>query len=314
MVENIKSLTFIVPCLNESDNISLFMDGVLEMRKANPSIKFRVMFVDDGSVDDSRKIIINLNKKFIDVDYVFLTRNFGAHLALLAGLDSAETDMAVFMPCDQVSDPSLINQMIKYADEGAEVVIGKRKNRKTKFINRFFSWAFYYLFNLVGDVRLPPGGSDFFLITKRPMEFLRKNKEYNANLFMLLLWPGFNYRTLECEIHPREKGESKWTFSKRLRLAIDSFFGFSMFPLRVLTGLGLFLSFTSFMFLVYTIGNYFYLGTPVPGVPTIVCAIAFGFGCVFLALGIIAEYLFRNLDFSRKRPLYVIEDQSGVKK
>ena len=310
MASQIKSLTLIVPCLNEENNISSFMNRVLEIRENSPNINFRVMFVDDGSTDNSRKIIRGLNKEYSAVDFIFLTRNFGSHLALLAGLDSSPTDTAVFIPCDQPNHLSHILKMLQYANEGIEVVIGENINKNRNITSKFFSWFFYYLFNLIGDVKLPSGGSDCFLVTKRPIEFLRKNKEYNTNVFMLLLWPEFKSITLEFENIPRTTTGSKWTFAKRLRLAMDSFFGFSMAPLRFITIAGIFFSTTSFLFLTYTVSNYFFLGTPVPGIPTVVCTIAFGFGCMFLALGIIAEYLSRALDFSRNRPLFIIDEQN----
>ncbi len=314
MTDQIKSLTLIVPCFNEGDNIPFFVKKVLETRKNRPSINFRIMFVDDGSTDNSKEIIKRLSKDNTDVSYVFLTRNFGAHFALLAGLDSSFTDSAVLMPCDQANNLNLVSQMIQHVNQGAEVVMGKRINKNITIINRLFSSVFYSLFNLVGDIKLPPGGSDFVLITKRPMNFLRKNKEHNTNIFMLLLWPGFKTATFEYENIKRATGSSKWTFGKRLTLAMDSFFGFSMMPLRIITLAGSFLSTFSFLFLFYTIFLYFTIGTPVPGIPTIICVIALGFGVTFLALGIIAEYLFRDLDFSRKRPIFVIDEQSNNNK
>ena len=259
MASQIKSLTLIVPCLNEENNISSFMNRVLEIRENSPNINFRVMFVDDGSTDNSRKIIRGLNKEYSAVDFIFLTRNFGSHLALLAGLDSSPTDTAVFIPCDQPNHLSHILKMLQYANEGIEVVIGENINKNRNITSKFFSWFFYYLFNLIGDVKLPSGGSDCFLVTKRPIEFLRKNKEYNTNVFMLLLWPEFKSITLEFENIPRTTTGSKWTFAKRLRLAMDSFFGFSMAPLRFITIAGIFFSTTSFLFLTYTkIGQLFY--------------------------------------------------------
>jgi polyisoprenyl-phosphate glycosyltransferase len=310
MTNQIKSLTLIVPCLNEGDNIPLFVNRVLEIRKSSPNINFRIMFVDDGSTDKSREIIKKLSKDNTDISYVFLTRNFGAHLALLAGLDSSFTDSAVLIPCDQVDNLNLVSQMIEHTSQGAEVVMGKRTNKSEAIINRLFSSAFYSLFNLTGDIKLPPGGSDFVLITKRPMNFLRKNKEYNTNIFMLLLWPGFKSVTFEYKNIKRATGPSKWTFGKRLTLAMDSFFGFSMMPLRIITLAGSLLSTFSFLFLIYTIFLYLTIGTPVPGIPTVICIIVLGFGVTFLALGVMAEYLFRDLDFSRKRPIFVIDEQS----
>jgi polyisoprenyl-phosphate glycosyltransferase len=310
MPSKIKSLSFIVPCLNEEENISEFIKRIQPFQKQNPSLKYEIIFVDDGSQDKTLTTLRELSRTNSHVRYVSLTRNFGSHLAMLAGLDSAATDAVIFIPCDHQGEPELINQMIKIAKEGAEIVIGERINKKPQIINRFLSWGFYFLFNQVGDVRLPAGGSDFFLITERPIEFLRKNKEYNVNIFMLLLWPGFKCKTLECGLPPRKSGKTKWTFKKRFRLAMDSFFGFSVLPLRLITLAGIIFSTSSFLFFSYTIVNYFYLGTPVPGIPTVVCTITFGFGCIFLALGIIAEYLFRVLDFSRNRSLFVISEQS----
>jgi dolichol-phosphate mannosyltransferase len=230
-------------------------------------------------------------------------------VALLAGLDSIFSDAAVFIPCDQKISPDLIIEMLQYARDEADVIIGERKNRKSNFFNKIFSKLFYSSFNFLGGIKLPKGGTDFVLMTRGPMNFLRENMEYDINVFMLLLWPGFKSKAVEYDSPPRQAGKSKWTMRKRIRLALDSFFGFSLVPLRMITFVGLFLSTTSFLFIVYTVTLYFTIGTPVPGIPTIVTTIAFGFGITFLGLGIIAEYLLRNLNFSRKRPFFVVEEK-----
>ena len=310
MLSEIKSLSFIVPCLNEEENIPEFVKQVHALQAQNYSIKYEMIFVDDGSHDKSLKILRELSKKHNHIRYISLTRNFGSHIALLAGVDHCQTDAAVFIPADLQKNPSLVKTMLAHVSKGAEVVIGRHKKKKTSFMIRWLASFFYFFFALVGNVTLPSGGTDFILITRRPIQFLRENREYDGNIFMLLLWPGFRSATFEYSEEKRFRGKSKWTFQKRVSLAIDSFFGFSSMPLKMITRTGIVLASGSFIFVLYIVVETSILGSPVPGFPTLVAIITFGFGITFLALGMIAEYLSQVLSFSRGRPMYLISEIS----
>ena len=310
MLSEIKSLTFIVPCLNEEENIPEFVKQVHALQAQNYSIKYEMIFVDDGSHDKSLKILRELSKKHNHIRYISLTRNFGSHIALLAGVDHCQTDAAVFIPADLQKNPSLVKTMLEHVSKGAEIVIGRQKKKQTGLMTRWLASFFYFVFELVGNVTLPSGGTDFVLITRRPIQFLRKNREYDGNIFMLLLWSGFRSATFEYSEEKRFRGKSKWTFRKRISLAIDSFFGFSSVPLKMITRTGIVLASGSFIFVLYIVVETSILGSPVPGFPTLVAIITFGFGITFLALGMIAEYLSQVLSFSRGRPMYLISEIS----
>ena len=310
MLSEIKSLSFIVPCLNEEENIPEFVKQVHALQAQNYSIKYEMIFVDDGSHDKSLKILRELSKKHNHIRYISLTRNFGSHIALLAGVDHCQTDAAVFIPADLQKNPSLVKTMLEHVSKGAEIVIGRQKKKKTGLMTRWLASFFYFVFELVGNVTLPSGGTDFILITRRPIQFLRENREYDVNIFMLLLWPGFRSATFEYSEEKRFRGKSKWTFRKRISLAIDSFFGFSSVPLKMITRTGIVLASGSFIFVLYIVVETSILGSPVPGFPTLVAIITFGFGITFLALGMIAEYLSQVLSFSRGRPMYLISEIS----
>ena len=308
MLSEIKSLSFIVPCLNEEENIPEFVKQVDALQVQNYSIKYEMIFVDDGSHDKSLKILRELSKKHNHIRYISLTRNFGSHIAWLAGVDHCQTDADVFIPADLQKNPSLVKTMLAHVSKGAEVVIGRHKKKKTSFMTRWLASFFYFIFELVGNVTLPSGGTDFILITRRPIQFLKENREYDVNIFMLLLWPGFRSATFEYSEEKRFRGKSKWTFRKRVSLAIDSFFGFSSVPLKMITRTGIVLASGSFIFVLYIVVETSILGSPVPGFPTLVAIITFGFGITFLALGMIAEYLSQVLSFSRGRPMYLISE------
>ena len=310
MLSEIKSLTFIVPCLNEEENIPEFVKQVHALQAQNHSIKYEIIFVDDGSHDKSLKILRELSKKHNHIRYISLTRNFGSHIALLAGVDHCQTDAAVFIPADLQKNPSLVKTMLEHVSKGAEVVMGRHKKEKRGLMAQWLASFFYFVFELVGNVTLPSGGTDFVLITRRPIQFLRENREYDVNIFMLLLWPGFRSSTFEYSEGKRFRGKSKWTFRKRVSLAIDSFFGFSSAPLKMITRTGIVLASGSFIFVLYIVVETSILGSTVPGFPTLVAIITFGFGITFLALGMIAEYLSQVLSFSRGRPMYLISEIS----
>ena len=308
MPSEIKSLSFIVPCLNEEENILEVVKSIEPLQSQNPSIRHEIVFVDDGSHDKTLLILRELSQTHNHIHYVSLTRNFGSHLAMLAGVDHCQSDAAVFIPADLQNDPALVSTMLELAQDGTEIVIGQRENRTTGVLTRWLASTFYFIFNLVGNIGLPDGGTDFMLITQRPIQFLRKNREYGINIFMLLLWPGFKSTTFKYTDKKRQRGKSKWTMSMKISLAMDSFFGFSSAPLKLITRTGIVLASGSFLFVLYIVVETMILGTPVPGFPTLAAIITFGFGITFLALGIIAEYLSQVLSFARGRPLYLVSE------
>ncbi|PIQ95653.1 MAG: hypothetical protein COV67_13770, partial [Nitrospinae bacterium CG11_big_fil_rev_8_21_14_0_20_56_8] len=274
MPQELRSVSFIVPCLNEEANLPPFVECVEEIRKSDPATEYHIIFVNDGSTDNTLEVVRRLSRERPHVYYVSLTRNFGSHLALQAGVDICQTDAAVFVAVDLQNDPRLVFEMLGYAREGAEIVIGRRREKKAGWLTRALASGFYFLFNLVGDVKLPPGGTDFVLIGRMAIEFLQKNREHHVNIFMLLLWPGFTSKTFEYAGQKRRMGRSKWTLIKRVRLAMDSFFGFSTGPLRLITLIGSLLASGSFLYMLYIVIETLILGTPVPGFPTLVTIVS----------------------------------------
>lgn len=302
---SVKSLTFIVPCLNEAENIQIIINRIDAIKQKDILTDYQLMLIDDGSTDETLTVMRQAHASYPYVHYVSLSRNFGSHAAIEAGLNQVQTDAAVILSADLQDDPDLVMEMLACARNGAEVVIGTRRSRKDSWIAHQGAKLFYWLFNKIGDVQLPEGGVDFVLLTKRPIDFIRHHCEPNVNIFILMLWPGFRSQRIYYHRSARTRGKSKWTFSKRLRLALDSFFGFSAAPLRLITFLGLMMSSGSFAYGVFIFLKALTLGSPVEGWPTLVAFVAFGFGITFLALGIIAEYILRILEFVRNRPRYL---------
>ena len=148
MLSEIKSLSFIVPCLNEEENIPEFVKQVHALQAQNYSIKYEMIFVDDGSHDKSLKILRELSKKHSHIRYISLTRNFGSHIAWLAGVDHCQTDAAVFIPADLQKNPSLVKTMLEHVSKGAEIVIGRQKKTKTGLMTRLLASFFYFVFLL----------------------------------------------------------------------------------------------------------------------------------------------------------------------
>lgn len=307
-VLDIRSATFVVPCLNEADNISAILERIRAIQNRDPLTEYHLMLVDDGSTDETLMLMRQAHKADPRVRYLSLSRNFGSHQAIEAGLNQVRTDAAVILSADLQDDPELVVEMLTHARSGAEVVIGTRRSRSDSRLARLGAKWFYWLFNSISDVRLPEKGVDFILLTRRPLEFIRNHSEPNVNLFVLMLWPGFRSAVIYYPRGPRVRGKSKWTFAKRLNLALDSFFGFSSVPLRLITTLGLVMSGGAFTYGLSVSVRALIFGSPVQGWPTLAAIITFGFGITFLALGIIAEYLLRILDFVRARPRYVITE------
>ncbi|STX29754.1 bactoprenol glucosyl transferase; CPS-53 (KpLE1) prophage [Legionella beliardensis] len=272
---------------------------------------YELILVDDGSKDNSYQEALKLRAGNDKVKLLKLSRNFGQHVAICAGLTHMSGDCAVVISADLQDPPELILQLFEKYQEGYKVVVAVRNQRAESFSQKLFSSVFYRLMKRYALKDMPLGGFDCFLADKQVIDVLIKIEEKNTSLFAQVLWLGFKRTEVVYNRQAREIGESRWTFSKKLKLALDSLLAFSYVPIQTISIIGLIDCILSLIYAFYIIMQKCLFGAHL-GWSAVMVAIMFTSGVQMLTLGVIGEYLWRNLDESRRRPLYVLDEIHGL--
>lgn len=308
------SISIIIPFLNESKNIPIL---VSELNNYIPTLNIgniEVIFVDDGSTDNSLEILKNLNFISYDVRIIKLSRNFGSHSALQAGILNSNGDFTTFMYADLQDPLDLISKLYKEIGKGNDIVWAERRNTQSGIIEKTFSRLYAKLMQKFVIKTFPQKGFDIVMFNKKVKNELNQNIELNSSIFMQILSLGFKQGKIIYDKQPRKHGKSKWTLSKKIKIFIDSFVSFSYFPIRLVTIIGFILSFISIIWIIFIIFGTIFEYITSPGWPTLICVILFGFGITNILLGIIAEYLWRTLDSSRRRKAFIIDQIYDISK
>jgi dolichol-phosphate mannosyltransferase len=271
-----------------------------------PSYAFEWVLVDDGSGDDTLAKALAIQRQDSRVKVVKLSRNFGEFRAIVAGMSQADGDAIAVISADLQDPPELIPEMIQSWEARNPVTLAVRKDREESALKNWFADTYYKLVRRWVVKDYPKRGFDFFLIDALVARELVFMQEKNSSIYLQLIWLGYQPKTIEYTRREREKGKSMWTYAKRIDLFIDTFIVFSHHPIRFISGCGLLVSLIGFVFAVYFIIDK--LGHQVmPGWTSLMVAVLLLSGFQMVMLGIIGEYLWRTLDETRKRPLYVIE-------
>ena len=270
---------------------------------------YEIIFVDDGSKDNSYQILEELKEKNSNIVIVKLSRNFGSHAAILAGLNVATGDCVAMKTADLQEPSNIILDMYEKWKNGFNVVLAVREDRDEGIIQKFFSNTYYKIMRKIAIKEMPLGGFDCFLIDRKVVEVLKLMDEKNSTLMGQILWSGFKTTQIYYTRLKREKGKSRWTFSKKFKLFSDSILAFSFLPIRFMSLLGFVMSFGTIIYMIYIVHSYFVNGINVEGWTAMMLINLFFFGLIFLSLGIMGEYLWRTLDASRNRPTYIIEEK-----
>ncbi len=301
-----QSLSIVVPVFNESENLEHFYDAV-RCEMDHLPYDWELIFVDDGSTDTTRSILMRLEGEDAHVQSIFLSCNFGHQLALTCGLDHADGDAVITLDGDMQHPPSLIPTLIGYWKEGYEVVQTIRDaTADASWIKRKTSAAYYCWLNAISEIPVQPGGSDFRLMDRKVVLAFRRYREHARFIRGLIGSMGFRQKQVHFAAPPRYAGHSKFSPRKMLRLAIDGVLTCSTFPLRI--GLyGGFLSVAlSFLVFLHVLYETFVEADTVAGWPTIMACILFFGGMQLMVLGLIGEYLGRTYEETKRRPLYLI--------
>lgn len=300
-------LSIIIPVyFNESNLIPLYKS--LKEDVFSKIDSYEVVFVDDGSTDNSWEIISNLALEDKNIKSIKLSRNFGSHAAILAGLSNCSGDCAVIKAADMQEPASIIIEMFKEWEKGNKVVLAVRKVREDKSL---FSTIYYYIIKKFVLKNMPNKGFDIYLIDRKVIEVIEALDEKNSALTLQILWCGFKTSQIEYTRQKRVIGESKWTLKKKIKLVVDSIISFSYVPIRFMSFVGFISFIVSIVWMIYVLIAKFIGSIPIEGFTTLMILILFSSGLIMLTLGILGEYIWRILDSSRKRPVYIVSDKVG---
>jgi glycosyltransferase involved in cell wall biosynthesis len=272
------------------------------------AVDYEFVFINDGSDDNSLQELISLYESDSKVKIINFSRNFGQVSAIVAGYKEVVGDVVVNMSADLQEPVSLIEEMINKWKAGNEIVICHRIDREDSFIANNASKVFYKLMKYVNP-KMPKGGFDFILMDKKVIDGLNQIDERNRFLQGDILWMGFNVAFIPYNRLKRTIGKSQWTLSKKLKYFIDGLLNTSYIPIRMMSLLGIIISFLGFIYAVVIAYNRFINNTPFDGWAPIMILILIIGGLIMLMLGIIGEYVWRTYDETRKRPLYIIKDK-----
>lgn len=303
-----KKLSIIIPVYFNEPNIHPLYKVLEKDVLGKINFKYEIIFVDDGSKDKSIQKIKELQNKHPHIKLVKLSRNFGSHPAILAGLSIANGDAACFISADLQDPPKIILDMLEKWEQGANSVIAVREDREESFLQKSFSNTYYRIMRKIALKNMPLGGFDCFLIDRKVINTVVKMNEKNTSLMGLILWSGYNIATIKYTRKARELGKSQWTLGKKIKYFTDSIISFSFFPLRVITVTGILFSLISFIWMLVVIFSWLFGQIPIQGYTTLILVILFSSGLILFSLGMIGEYLWRILDSSRDRPTFIIEE------
>lgn len=301
------TVSIVIPCyynaMNIPDTYKVLCRDVFDVRK---DINFEVVFVDDGSKDDTLLELRKVQNIDSRIKIVKMTRNFGEFRAIVAGMSQATGEAIAVMSADLQDPPSLIPEMITSWQEGNPVTLAVRKKREESALKNWFADTYYKIVRKWVEPNYPKRGFDFFLIDRAVAQKLVAMQEKNSSIYIQLIWLGYTPKTIEYTRRQREEGKSMWSFRKRFDLFLDTFVVFSHKPIRAISVMGLFISLLGFIMAIVFIVQWCTEQIP-PGWTSLMVVLLLLSGFQMIMLGVIGEYVWRNLAETRKRPLYVIE-------
>jgi dolichol-phosphate mannosyltransferase len=307
-MENKKDISIIIPFLNEEENVDRLASALSQMVDEHAELSIEVILVNDGSTDGSvariRKAAFPKGTRLVN-----LARNFGSHAALRAGIKNAKGDTVTFLYADLQDPIDNVFRMHAKMREGVDIVWAYRIATKNSYFERLFSTQYANLMRKYVNRQYPTKGFDVVMFSRKVTDEINRNVEANSSIFLQILNMGFGQDLIEYKKEARAVGKSKWTTSKKIKLLIDSFVGFSYAPIRLVSIVGILFFILGSLWTLYIVARkLLYPSSLLAGWPALVAILTIGFGTTNISLGIIAEYLWRTLDASRKRPVYIIDE------
>lgn len=312
-----KKLSLIVPCYNEKDALPLFYEETAKVL-SELHYDYELLFVNDGSSDETLDVMKMLAQRDSHVVYLSFSRNFGKEAAMYAGFCNATGDYIAVMDADMQDPPSLLPEMLEIMESGEyDSVATRRVTREGEpKIRSWFARKFYQIINKISDADVVDGARDFRMMRREMVESILAMNEYNRFSKGIFGWIGYKTYWLPYKNVERVAGETKWSFWKLFRYAIDGIINFSQAPLSIASWFGVLMTAVSFLMLAFVFIRRLIFGDPVAGWASTVCVIAFIGGIQLFCLGIIGQYLSKTYLEVKKRPHYIISEtnRQNVKK
>ncbi|MEO5927991.1 MAG: glycosyltransferase family 2 protein [Patescibacteria group bacterium] len=305
-------LSIIVPVYFNEKNLTTTIPALQGVLGLLTEFEGELVFVDDGSADGSFGILQEFAARDPRIKIVRLVRNFGAYMALLAGLDHATGDCIAVIMADLQDPPELIVEMAQKWTAGSKLVLAERTDREDAFIDRAFASVFWGFIRRFGIKTVPKGGFDFVLFDKCIADILRTMREKNSHFMLQTVWTGYPPTIIPYTRRKRTAGKSKWTFSKKLKLFIDSSISFSFIPIRAMSLFGAVTALIGFAFALYVLVTRIWLNIPVQGYTSLMVALLIIGGLQMIMMGMIGEYIWRTFDETRRRPSYIVAEKINL--
>ncbi len=307
-----EKISVIVSCYNEEKALPLFYEEMERVRKQDFEgiVDFEYIFVNDGSKDRTLEVIKELRKKDNKIRYISFSRNFGKESAMFAGLEASIGEYVTFMDADLQDPPAMLKKMFEaIKNEGYDQVGTRRVTRKGEPpIRSFFARLFYKIINKMSDVKMVDGARDYRLMTRKVADSIIELKEYNRYSKGLFSFVGFKTKWLEYENVKRVAGETKWSFWKLFKYAIEGITAFSTTPLIFASVLGLIFCVVAFIAIIFIIVKTLTFGDPTSGWPSLACIIVFVSGIQLFSMGVIGQYLSKMYLEVKHRPIYIVKE------
>lgn len=311
-----KLISIVVPCYNEENVIPKFYAAVNEqsvLMKEKFGVGFEFLFINDGSKDNTLKIIKKYSGSDMRVKYISFSRNFGKEAAIYAGLKNSNGDFVAVMDADLQDPPYMLTEMYEaVTDEGYDCAAARRVNRKGEPpIRSFFARIFYKIINKISNTDIMDGARDYRLMSRQMVNAILEMSEYNRFSKGIFGWVGFETKWLEFKNTERAAGETKWSFRKLFLYSLDGIIAFSTAPLAIASVLGFIFCIISFIMIGVIIAKTVIWGDPVAGYPSLVCIVFFVSGVQMFCLGILGQYLSKTYLETKKRPIYIVKESGG---
>ena len=308
-----KKVTLIVPCFNEQEALLIFYKEVTKIIKQT-TYDYELLFINDGSQDNTLKILKDLSSKDMHVRYLSFSRNFGKVAAMYAGFCNADGDYVAVMDADMQDPPALLPQMLELLEtDEYDSVATRRMNRDGEpLIRSWFSRQFYSLINKISDADIVDGARDFRLMRKEMVDAIVSMGEVNRFSKGIFGWIGFKTYWLPYKNTERVAGETKWNFWSLFKYAIDGIINFSEVPLNIASWFGIVMTILSFLFLIFIIVRRLCFGDPVAGWASTICVIVFIGGIQLFCMGVMGQYIAKSYSESKHRPHYIIAETNKL--
>lgn len=309
-----KKVSILVPCYNEEASLSLLYSELKKIIDQEKKYVWEILFVNDGSKDNTINIIKEFRENDSTISYVDLSRNFGKENAMLAGFDYATGDCVIIMDADLQDPPSLIPDMLKFWEEGYDDVYAKRKSRgKESWVRKQLSMLFYSILQKSTRFEVLKNVGDFRLLDRCCIEALKKLRESERYTKGMFCWIGYKKKEIIFDRCDRVAGKSNWNLFSLFNLAIEGITSFTTTPLRFASIFGFIIAFLAFVLMIYYFVKTLIWGDVIQGFPTLVTIILFLGGMQLLSIGIMGEYLGRIFNETKNRPVYIAKEYNGKK-